>query len=87
MTAQANALRNRRGVALLVTLSVTTVLVAAGLEFNRRARHDLMASAASRDRLTMSAMASAGVNSDSSMRVTTMRSTSARLPSLGRTAV
>lgn len=55
-------LRDRRGVALLVTLSVTTVLVAAGLEFNRRARHDLIAAAAARDHLTMSAMASAGVN-------------------------
>jgi general secretion pathway protein K len=55
-------LRGRRGVALLITLSVTTVLVAAGLEFNRRARHDLVAAAAARDHLTMSAMASAGVH-------------------------
>ncbi|HTY27701.1 MAG TPA: general secretion pathway protein GspK [Mycobacterium sp.] len=48
--------------ALLITLSVTTMLVAAGLEFNRRARHDLIAAAAARDHLTMSEMAAAGVH-------------------------
>jgi general secretion pathway protein K len=62
MPACARLLRERRGVALLITLSVTTILVAAGLEFNRRARHDLVAAAAARDHLTMSAMASAGVH-------------------------
>jgi general secretion pathway protein K len=62
MRAARRILKDRRGVALLITLSVTTVLVAAGLEFNRRARQDLVAAAAARDHLTMSAMASAGVH-------------------------
>ena len=54
-------LRNHRGVALLVTLSVMTVLVAASLEYNRRARFELVSSAAARDQLTMTEMAKAGV--------------------------
>ncbi|MBI5581917.1 MAG: general secretion pathway protein GspK [Deltaproteobacteria bacterium] len=54
-------LKNPRGVALLVTLSVMTVLVAASLEYNRRARFDLISSAAARDQLTMTEMAKAGV--------------------------
>ena len=55
------SMHNRRGVALLITLSVTTVLVAAALEYNRRARYAVISSAAARDHLTMSEMASAGV--------------------------
>jgi general secretion pathway protein K len=54
-------MRNRRGVALLITLSVTTVLVAAALEYNRRARYAVISSAAARNHLTMAEMASAGV--------------------------
>jgi general secretion pathway protein K len=54
-------LKNNRGVALLVTLSVMTVLVAASLEYNRRARFELVSSAAARDQLTMTEMAKAGV--------------------------
>ena len=54
-------LRNNRGVALLVTLSVMTVLVAASLEYNRRARFELVSSAAARDQLTMTEMAKAGL--------------------------
>ncbi|HSM90514.1 MAG TPA: type II secretion system protein GspK, partial [Desulfobacterales bacterium] len=54
-------LGNHRGVALLVTLSVMTVLVAASLEYNRRARFELVSSAAARDQLTMTEMAKAGV--------------------------
>jgi len=54
-------LKNPRGVALLVTLSVMTVLVAASLEYNRRARFELFSSAAARDQLTMTEMAKAGV--------------------------
>jgi general secretion pathway protein K len=54
-------LKNSRGIALLVTLSVMTVLVAASLEYNRRARFELVSSAAARDQLTMTEMAKAGV--------------------------
>jgi general secretion pathway protein K len=62
MRALFEPIRNRRGVALLVTLSVTTLLVAAALEYNRRARYDVIAAAAARDHLTMTEMAAAGVN-------------------------
>ena len=46
---------------MLVTLSVMTVLVAASLEYNRRARFELVSSAAARDQLTMTEMAKAGL--------------------------
>jgi general secretion pathway protein K len=54
-------LKNHRGIALLVTLSVMTVLVAASLEYNRRVRFELISSAAARDQLTMTEMAKAGM--------------------------
>jgi general secretion pathway protein K len=54
--------QNNRGIALLITISVTTILVAAALEYNRRARFAVISAAAARDRLTLSYMASAGVN-------------------------
>ena len=57
-----NILSNNRGIALLITISVTTILVAAALEFNRRARFEVLSTAAMRDRLTMSYMASSGIH-------------------------
>lgn len=54
--------QNNRGIALLITISVTTILVAAALEYNRKARFAVVSAAAARDRLTLSYMASAGVN-------------------------
>jgi general secretion pathway protein K len=50
----------RRGIALLVTLAVMTVLVATALEFNRRARTGLITAAAARDQLTLTQMAAGG---------------------------
>jgi hypothetical protein len=35
-------LTNNRGIALLITISVTTILVAAALEYNRRARFEVI---------------------------------------------
>jgi general secretion pathway protein K len=55
-------MRNNRGIALLVTISVTTILVAAALEYNRRARIGVISTAAARDRLTLSYMAASGVH-------------------------
>ena len=49
--------QNNRGIALLITISVTTILVAAALEYNRRARFAVISTAAVRDRLTMANMA------------------------------
>jgi len=48
--------------ALLITLSVITVLIAASLELNRRARVSVFSAAATRDRHTLSTMALSGIN-------------------------
>jgi general secretion pathway protein K len=53
--------KDNRGIALLITISVTTILVAAALEYNRRARFAIISTAAVRDHLTMSNMADSGV--------------------------
>lgn len=58
---------NQRGMALLVTLSVVTLLVAGGLELNRRVRLSVEAAAFARDRLTLSEMATAGVHAAMAM--------------------
>jgi len=54
-------LNNNQGIALLITISVTTILVAAALEYNRRARFAVISTAAVRDHFTMSNMAASGV--------------------------
>ena len=54
--------KGNRGIALLITISVTTILVAAALEYNRRARFAVISTAAVRDHLTMSNMAASGVH-------------------------
>jgi general secretion pathway protein K len=56
------ALNNNRGIALLVTLSVMTVMVAASLEMNKKVRSAVFSAAAARDRITLLHMASSGVN-------------------------
>ena len=55
-------INNNRGIALLLVISVTTILVATALEYNRRARFTVMSTAAARDRLTLSQMASSGIH-------------------------
>jgi general secretion pathway protein K len=55
-------LRGTRGVALLITLAVMTILVATTLEYNRRARYSVISAAAARNRLTLTQMADAGVH-------------------------
>lgn len=54
-------LHNDRGIALLITLAIITVLVAAALEYNRRARFAVVATAAARDHLRLTQMAASGV--------------------------
>ncbi len=58
----ARILKNDRGIALVVTIAVVTLLIAAALELNRRTRSGVMLSAASRDRLTLSYIASSGIH-------------------------
>jgi general secretion pathway protein K len=55
-------IRNNRGIALLLTVSVTTILVAASLEYNRQARASLVSTAAMRDSITLSQMSASGVH-------------------------
>jgi general secretion pathway protein K len=62
MLGMTQTINNNRGVALLLVISVTTILIAAALEYNRRARFTVLSTAAARDRLTLSQMASSGVH-------------------------
>jgi general secretion pathway protein K len=55
-------LRNNRGMALLVTLTIITVLVAIALEMNKKTRSVIFSAAASRDRITLLHMASSGMD-------------------------
>jgi len=55
-------LGNNRGIALLITLTVITVLVVAALELNRRARSAVFSTAATRDRITLSQTAASGIH-------------------------
>jgi len=58
----AKTIRNNRGIALLLTISVTTILVTLALEYNRRARFAVVSTAVTRDRLTLAHMASSGIH-------------------------
>jgi general secretion pathway protein K len=58
----AKTIGNNRGIALLLVISVTTILVATALEYNRRARFAVLSAAAARDRLTLSQMAASGIH-------------------------
>jgi general secretion pathway protein K len=53
---------NNRGIALLVTLSVITVMIAGALELHRSVRVSVVAAAVSRDRHTLMQMATSGIH-------------------------
>lgn len=53
---------NNKGLALLVTLTVITVLIASTVEMHRNVRTAVMSTATSRDRISLSYMASSGVH-------------------------
>ena len=55
-------LSDNRGIALLITLSVTTLLVAVALEYNRRARFSVISTAMARNRVSLTQMAAAGIH-------------------------
>ena len=44
---------NNRGIALLVTLSIITILISVTLEMNRKMRSAVFSAAATRDRFTL----------------------------------
>ncbi|MDM8553694.1 general secretion pathway protein GspK [Desulfococcaceae bacterium HSG7] len=58
----AGSIKNNRGMALLLTLTIITLLVVVTLEFNRKVRTAVFATATSRDRLTLTYKASSGIN-------------------------
>ena len=62
-------IQNKQGIALLLTLSVTTILIAAALEYRRRANFAVISAVTVRDRLTLSYMASSGVHAAMAMLV------------------
>jgi general secretion pathway protein K len=62
MLTMTKIINNNRGIALLLVISVTTILVATALEYNRRARFNVLSTAADRDRLKLSQMASSGIH-------------------------
>jgi len=55
-------LKNSQGIALLVTLSIITILIAVSLEMNKKMRSAVFSAATTRDRITLLHMASSGVN-------------------------
>ena len=55
-------MKNERGIALLVTLAIITILITVALELNRKTRSTLIVTAATRDRHTLLHMASSGIH-------------------------
>lgn len=62
-------LKNNHGIALLITLSIITVLIAVSLELSRNARSAVMTTAAARDQLTLLHISSSGINAAMAMLV------------------
>ena len=60
---------NNRGIALLVTLSIITILISVTLEMNRKMRSAVFSAAATRDRFTLLNMASSGIEIGKAMLV------------------
>ena len=54
-------LKHNRGIALLIVLAVITLLITAALELNRRARSSVTATMVLRDQITLTQMASSGI--------------------------
>lgn len=55
-------INNRQGVAIIITLTVITLLMALTFELNRRARSDISLVAAARDRITLTHMTTSGLH-------------------------
>ena len=72
-----NPIRNRQGMALLITLAVITLLVVTTIELNRRARATVIATAAVRDRHRLSEILASGINVAMAMLVEDKKNTDA----------
>ncbi len=55
-------LKNNHGIALLVTLSIVSILIVASLEMNKKMRSAVFSAAITRDRMTLLNMASSGIS-------------------------
>ncbi|MFC1814939.1 general secretion pathway protein GspK [Thermodesulfobacteriota bacterium] len=60
---------NNKGVALLVTITVITLIIASALAWNQKVRSTVTITAINRDRLTLSYMAAAGIHAAMAMLV------------------
>lgn len=60
-------LKNNHGIALLITLSIITILISVSLELSRNARLAVITTAAARDRLTLLHISSSGINAAMAM--------------------
>ena len=61
--------RNNRGIAILITLTIITIIITASLELHRKMRFAAVSTAAARDRVTLTHMASSGINAAMAMLV------------------
>jgi len=57
-----NILKNNHGIAIIITLSVVTIVVATSLELNRKVRFAILAAETMRDRSILSHMAASGIH-------------------------
>lgn len=57
-----NNMNNNQGMALLITLAIITVLIAATMEINRQVRASVAATAAVRDQIVLTEMARSGIH-------------------------
>jgi len=62
-------LNNSRGIALLLSISITSVVVAVSLDLHRKVRSAVITTASMRDRLVMTQMASGGIHAAMAMLV------------------
>ncbi|MBW1699092.1 MAG: general secretion pathway protein GspK [Deltaproteobacteria bacterium] len=62
-------LKNNRGIALLLTVTITTLSIAVCLELNRQVRSAVVATAYTRDQVTLTQMTAAGINAAMAMLV------------------
>ncbi len=60
-------IKNNRGIALLVTLTIISVLIVVTLEMSRKMRSAVFSAAATRDRMTLLHLASSGINAAKAM--------------------
>ncbi|MEE8541304.1 MAG: hypothetical protein V3S66_06550, partial [Desulfobacterales bacterium] len=54
-------LKNNRGVALLITVTIITLLITVILELNRKVRSAVVSAGMTRDQITLEQMASSGI--------------------------